>query len=177
MEQLLDIDWEQMFKLDTPILEIVIRGSVVYLSIFLILRFVLKRQAGAVGITDLLVVVFIADAAQNAMADDYHSISAGLLLVSTIILWSFLLDWLGYQFPVVQRVIHPPPLPLVRNGRMLRRNMKKELITEGELMTQLREQGIDDLSAVKFAYMEGDGYISVISHDMEHQGTRERRAG
>ena len=62
------IDWDKLFSLEAPFLEIVVRGSVVYLSLFFLLRYVLKRQAGSVGITDLLVVVLIADAAQNSMA-------------------------------------------------------------------------------------------------------------
>src|SRR3712207_8501617 len=54
------------------------------------------------------------------------------LFRSTIIFWSYFLDWLGYQFPQIQRFIHPAPLPLVRNGQMLQRNMRRELITKGE---------------------------------------------
>lgn len=177
MDNLLKVDWAKMFVPDTPIIEILLRGSIVYFFIFLLLRFVLKRQAGAVGITDLLVVVLIADAAQNAMADDYHSIPDGLLLVATIIFWSYTLDWLGYKFPRIQRFIHPPPLALVKDGRMLRRNMRKELITEGELLSQLREQGVDDIQAVKMAYMEGDGYISFITDDAKARGRRERQTG
>jgi uncharacterized membrane protein YcaP (DUF421 family) len=176
MDQLFKIDWGKMLLPDTSFLEIFLRGSIVYIAIFFLLRIVLKRQSGAVGITDLLVVVLIADAAQNAMADDYHSIPDGILLVATLIFWSYFLDWLGYRFPQVQRFIHPPPLPLVRNGQLLRRNLRKELITEGELMTQLREQGIADLKTVRSAYMEGDGYISVIKHeDSSPNGKRERR--
>ncbi len=125
------IDWAKMLFLDTPVLEIFIRGSAIYLALFFILRLVLKRQAGAVGVTDLLVIVLIADAAQNGMADDYHSIPDGILLVATIIFWSYALDWLGYRFPWFQRFVHPPPLPLVRNGELLWRNMRKELITKG----------------------------------------------
>ena len=59
---------------------------------FALLRFVLKREAGTLAITDLLVVVLIADAAQNAMADDYRSVPDGLLLVATIVFWSYALD-------------------------------------------------------------------------------------
>lgn len=177
MDNFLQVDWAKMFVPDTPIIEILLRGSIVYFFIFFLLRFVLKRQAGAVGITDLLVVVLIADAAQNAMADDYHSIPDGLLLVATIIFWSYTLDWLGYKFPRIQRLIHPPPLPLVKDGRMLRRNMRKELITEGELLSQLREQGVDDIQTVKMAYMEGDGYISLITDDAKARGRRERQTG
>ncbi|MGE5655543.1 MAG: DUF421 domain-containing protein [Actinomycetota bacterium] len=176
MNELFNVNWERLFIPDTPILEIFIRGSVVYFAIFFLLRFVLQRQAGVVGITDLLVVVLIADAAQNAMADDYHSISDGILLVATLIFWSYTLDWLGYKFPRCQRLLHPQPLPLIKNGRLLRKNMRRELITENELMSQLREQGVEELSAVKIAYMEGDGYISIIKHQENEQQRKERRA-
>lgn len=150
---------------ETPLLEIILRGSLMYIALFLMLRFILKRQAGTVGITDILVITLIADAAQNGMANDYSSIADGILLVGVIIGWSYLIDWLGYRFPRFQRIVHPKPLPLIKDGRMLRRNMRQELITEGELMTQLREQGIEDLGSVRSAFMEGDGRISVISNN------------
>ncbi len=78
--------------------------------LFMLLRFFLRRQAGTVGITDLLVVTLIADASQNAMADHYRSVPDGIMLVIVIITWSFLIDWLGYHFPTIQRIVHPPPI-------------------------------------------------------------------
>ncbi|HEY9697402.1 MAG TPA: YetF domain-containing protein [Trichocoleus sp.] len=171
----LQVDWASILTRDVPALEIITRGTIVYVALFLILRLVLKRQAGAVGMTDLLVVVLIADAAQNALAGDYHSIPDGILLVSTIIFWSYVLDWLGYHFPKMQRFIHPPPLPLIKNGQVLRHNMRKELITESELMTQIREQGVEDMKNVKLAFMEGDGYISIITTEEQAPVRNERR--
>lgn len=159
------VDWERMFVPSTPILEIVLRGTIMYLALFTLLRVILKRQSGAMGITDLLVVVLIADAAQNGMADDYHSVTDGVLLVAVIVGWNFALDWLGYRFPRIQRLVHPPSLRLVEDGRFLYRNMRKELITEEELMSQLREQGIDNVADVSAAYMEGDGRVSVIPRE------------
>jgi len=169
-----DINWEHVFVPNTPLLEIVLRGSVMYLGLFVLLRLVLKRESGAVGITDLLVVVLLADAAQNGLADDYRSIPDGLLLVVTIVFWSWALNWLGFRFPVFQGMIHPKPLPLIRDGRLLRRNLEKELITEGELMSQLRLQGVDDIAEVSAAYMEGDGRISVIQQNGASRGAQER---
>ena len=177
VNHLLNVDWHKIFIPDTPIVEIFLRGSLVYLALFILLRLVLKREAGTVGIADLLVVVLIADAAQNAMADDYTSIPDGLLLVGTIVFWSYALNWLGYRFPRLQRLVHPPPLPLVRDGRMLRRNMRQELITEEELMSQLRQQGVEDVADVRAAYIEGDGRISVIERDPEQHPATKRQMG
>ena len=172
----MNVDWGHVFGIHTPLLEILVRGSVVYLGLFLLLRLVLKRQAGAVGITDLLVIVLIADAAQNAMADDYTSITDGIILVTVIIFWSHALDWLGYKFPAFNTLVHPPPLPLVRDGMMIRYNMRRELISEEELQTQLREQGVMDVREVKAAHMEGDGRISVVPYSKDTHGQSRRPA-
>jgi len=144
-------------------LEIFLRGTIMYLALFAMLRVVLKREAGAIGVTDLLVIVLVADAAQNAMSADYTSITEGVVLVGVILFWSYALNWAGFRVPWVGRLVHPPPLELIKDGRMLRRNMEKELISEQELMSQLRQQGVDDIADVKRACIEGDGHISVVT--------------
>lgn len=169
------IDWRGAFVPTVPLAEIILRGSLIYLALFMLLRVVMKRQAGTVGITDLLVLMLLADATQNAMASQYKSITEGLVLVATIVGWDYAPDWLGYRFPRLQRFVHPPPLPLVKDGQMLRRNMRRELITEEELMSQLRLQGVEDLAPVKAVFMEGDGRISVLCHDTRARGAPERR--
>jgi uncharacterized membrane protein YcaP (DUF421 family) len=161
----MSIDWETLLVPEHSLLEIVVRGTVTYIGLFAILRFFLKRQSGVIGIADLLVIVLIADAAQNAMASEYKSLTEGALLVLTIVFWNFALDWLGYHFPVMQRFTRPPPLPLMRDGQFLRRNMRQEMITTEELLSQLRQQGIEDPAKVKKAFIEGDGRISIISYD------------
>ena len=155
------MNWDVLFVPTVPLGEIVLRGTLVYLGLFLMLR-VLRREAGDLGISDLLVVVLIADASQNAMASEYRSITEGLVLVATIAFWDYFLDWLGYRFAAVERLLRPAPLLLVKNGRMLKRNMKRELIRDDELMAQLREQGITTLDEVRQCYLEGDGHVSVI---------------
>lgn len=166
------VDWGELFAFEKPILEIFLRGTIVYLLLFTVLRVVLKRQMGAVGITDLLVVILLADAAQNAMAGDYKTIPDGILLVSTMVFWSYLLDWMGYRFAWFQRLVQSPPLPLVEDGELLHKNMRRELITRDELMSQLREQGVDDVADVKTAHMEGNGHISVVTKEGVDEGGR-----
>jgi uncharacterized membrane protein YcaP (DUF421 family) len=164
------VNWHDVFIPDTPVVEIFVRGTIVYLAIFALLRFVLARQSGNVGVSDLLVIVLIADAAQNAMASEYKSVPDGLLLVTTIVFWSYALDWLAYHFPTLRRLIHPRPLELIHDGKVNRRNLRRELITLDELKAQLREQGIEELDRVRCAFMEGDGRISVVNDEEEqHQ--------
>jgi uncharacterized membrane protein YcaP (DUF421 family) len=169
------VELGKIFLPSTPLLEIIMRGSIMYLTLFSMLRLVLKRVAGTIGMADLLMVVLIADAAQNALSADYRSITDGVILVITIVFWNYALDWIGFRFPRFQRFFHPPPLPLVRDGQLLRRNMRQELITIDELMSQLRQQGIEDLAQVKSAAIEGDGRISVVAYHEQLHGASSRR--
>src|SRR5689334_12604191 len=102
------IKWSAVFLPDTPVLEIIVRGSVTYLAIFILLRIVLKRQSGGnIGMTDVLVIVMLADASQNGMAGNYNSIADGILLVAVIIFWSYILDWLDFHWPFFRRILKP----------------------------------------------------------------------
>jgi hypothetical protein len=85
MTGFLGLDWSEIFSLSLPVTEIVVRGTVFYWFLFLVFRFVIRRDVGAVGIADILVVVIVADASQNAMAGEYKSIADGMVLVSTLI--------------------------------------------------------------------------------------------
>jgi len=164
MESILQVDWRSVFVPSASLAEIVARGTLVCLLLFFVLR-VLRREAGALGISDLLVVVLIADAAQNGMAGEYKSVTEGAVLVGVIAAWDFFLDWLGFRFPAVQRLLRPAPLPLVKEGRVLRQNLRKEMITMEELLSQLREQGVERVEEVKQCCLEGDGRVSVIKYE------------
>ena len=162
MESLFALDLERMFMPVHSLLEIFLRGTIMYLGLVAILRFLLRRQAGSVGIADLLLIVVIADAAQNGFSDEYRSITEGILLVLTIVFWDFAVDWLSFRFPALRKLMRSPPLLLVENGKPIRRNMRKESLNEEELMSELRQQGIERLDEVKRVYMEDDGHVSVI---------------
>ncbi|MGV0627420.1 DUF421 domain-containing protein [Mycolicibacter minnesotensis] len=151
-----------MFAFDTPPLEIFVRGTVIYITIYAMLRVVLKREAGTNGITDLIVVVLIADAAQNGMSGGYRSISDGILLVGVIIGWSYLLNWMAHRWPAVARILRPGPLLVIYNGEFLHRNMRKEMLSEDHVREQARKQGIADLSVVREGRMESDGQFSFL---------------
>lgn len=155
-------DWSAMFTFSISPLEIFIRGSIVYWFIFVLLRIAGRRDIGSFGVADMLVLVLIADAAQNAMAGEYKSIVDGLVLVSTIVGWTVLVDRVGYFFKPVGRLLSSNKVCLVHDGVLAKRNLRREYITEEELMSELRLKGIESLAQVHRAYMESDGNVSVL---------------
>ena len=160
-----NIDWEGIFTPTNSLMELVVRGTIMYFVLFGLLRLVLKRQAGGIGTTDILVIVLLAEVAGNGFATEYKSVVEGTVLVGTILFWSYTLEWAGHRFAAVERILHAPTLVLIDNGKMLRKNMRAELVTKEELMAQLREEGIEDCTQVKRACMEADGMISVIKKE------------
>ena len=94
-------DWRQMFVPSVSPLELVIRGSIMYLAILAAMR-IFRRQAGSLNTADLLVVVLVADAAQNGMASEYKSVTDGLVLVGTIYAWNYLLDAAAFRWRPIQ---------------------------------------------------------------------------
>ena len=165
MDLLFDVDWRHLFVPDKPLLQVFIRGTVIYVVIFFLVRLIPNRQVGGVGMNDLLLIVLIASAATNALAGDYKSITNGVVLVGTIVLWSYLFNWVGYRFPLFHRLFHPTPKALIRDGEIQHANMRRELVTEEELIGKLRRQGITKVQEVKEAHVEADGQISVVRRE------------
>jgi uncharacterized membrane protein YcaP (DUF421 family) len=158
----MSLDWHSLFIPTTPLLELVLRGTLMYFALLFALRLLGRRQVGSLSLMDLLLIVLIADAAQNAMAAEYRSLTEGLVLCGTLIGWNYFFDFLAFRSKWFARLLEPPPLPLVRDGQLQRRNMRKELLTKEEVLSQLREQGVEDISVVRMAYIEPDGAFSVL---------------
>ncbi len=164
-----------IFDIRVSIAELALRGTLVYWLLFLIFRFVLRRDVGAVGIADILLLVIIADAAQNAMSGGYTTFTEGAILVLTIVAWNWLLDWLSFRYAIVRRFANPRRITLVKLGVLQRRNLRREFVTVEELHEKLREQGVESLREVKAAYLEGDGQISVIRMSGDENSTGSRK--
>jgi len=155
------VDWSKLFIPSGSLLEIVVRGTVMYLLLFAAMRILPRRQVGGLVSADLLIVVLIADAVQNAMAGGYESITEGVALAAVIFGWATVIDWLDFKFPRLH-IASASALPVVRNGRFMRRNMAREQVSEEEILAALRQHGLESPERVAAAYIEGDGRFSVL---------------
>jgi uncharacterized membrane protein YcaP (DUF421 family) len=156
------VDWSEVFAFTVSPLELFVRGTLTYFFLFLLFRFVVRRDTGTLGPSDLLVLVIIADASQNAMAGDYQSVPDGFVLIATIVGWSWVLNFLSFRYPLVQRFTLPRPLCIVRDGVKQDAALRRELISDEELGEMLREHEVEDIAEVRRAYLEPDGQVTVI---------------
>lgn len=155
-------DLADIFGMTLPWLVLFVRGSVMYWFLVLVFRLILRRDVGSMGITDFLFVVLLGDAAQNGMIGEATSATDAIVLISTLVFWNVVIDWATYRWPAVEKLFAARRLLLVRDGKRQRRNMRREWISDAELMSKMREEGLEDLSRVKFMYLESDGEISLI---------------
>jgi uncharacterized membrane protein YcaP (DUF421 family) len=164
MNELNDL-WNSIIQPDINLGETILRGTIMYFAVFIIMRSTLRRTAGELSMLDFIFVLLVAGGAADAMVGGADSIGNGIVLILTIVAWNYALNTLSWYIPALERFTTPPPIQIVKNGEMMRRNMRREFVTEQELLAQLRESGIEDLSRVKSALLEGDGNISVIPYD------------
>ncbi|HYH10780.1 MAG TPA: YetF domain-containing protein [Thermomicrobiales bacterium] len=114
---------------------------------------------------DFIFVLLVANGAADSMTGGSVSIANSVVIIVTVIGWNYALNSLLWYIPAIQRLTAPPPLPVIKDGKMILHNMRKEFLTKDEPMAQLREEGIEDVSKIKAAHIEGDGNVSVITYD------------
>jgi uncharacterized membrane protein YcaP (DUF421 family) len=163
--------WAAVFVPDASLAESFLRGTVVYFALLVLFRVVLKRQTGGLGTADVLLIVLVSECVSPALSAEAKSVPNGLAAVGALLFWTYALDRLERHWPWLQRRLEASQVKLIADGKLLRENMAKEGVTEEELLSQVRQQGIDDPKKVKAAFIESDGSVSVIPAE---QGGGER---
>ncbi|MGD9617930.1 MAG: DUF421 domain-containing protein [Alphaproteobacteria bacterium] len=153
---------DDIFTLTKPLWEIVVRATAVYFGLAILMRVIPKRRTGSISPNDIITLVVIGGMATDAIMGGSETVTDVLLMIGMIVFWSYVTDAIEFYFPSLGRFLRDRQTTLIRNGRLLRRNMERGLITEDEPMAMLREEGASDLSMVQSACLEADGRISVI---------------
>ena len=155
-----------MFNLDiASALGITIRTIAVYLVVLLGLRLSGKREIGQMTVFDLVVLLLIANAVQNAMVGQDTSLIGGILAAVVLLGINAIVANLRLRWPRLRRLVEGTPTLLVLHGEVIPQHMRKEGIDEESLLAALREHGVAEISGVEMAVLEIDGSISVVPAD------------
>lgn len=137
-----------------------IRTVVLYLILIVVIRFMGKRQIGEMEPSEFVVAMLIADLASIPMQDNAISLFSGLVPILAVLALELILAVASMKIIAVRRLLCGKPVILIENGKMIQENLRRTRINLDELAGQLREQGILDLSSVKYAILETNGQIS-----------------
>ncbi|HET9951829.1 MAG TPA: YetF domain-containing protein [Candidatus Eisenbacteria bacterium] len=153
------------FTTGHPLLDIVARCLVVFLTLLVGLRLTGKRQVGQLTPFDLLLLLLLANAVQNAMVGPDTSLVGGLVAAATLFGVNAVVARVARSSGRAARILEGTPTLLIRNGDILEGNLSGEGITRADLLRALREHGVDDPALVRSAILEVDGSISVLRTD------------
>jgi uncharacterized membrane protein YcaP (DUF421 family) len=142
--------------------EIVLRTSAVYVALLIGIRVAGKRELGQMSPFDLVVVLIIANAVQNAMVGADTSLTGGLLAAFVLLLVNWIVGRLRLHIPWLNRDLTGHATLLVNDGHYIEQNMRREGIDEDDIAMAMREHGVDEVSQVQIAILEVDGTISIV---------------
>jgi uncharacterized membrane protein YcaP (DUF421 family) len=148
-----------------PLLDIAVRCLIVYLTLLVGLRLTGKRQVGQLTPFDLLLLLLLSNAVQNAMVGPDTSVVGGLVAAGTLFAANFVVAKIARGSGSAAELLEGTPTILIRNGDILESNLVQEGISRADLLRALREHGIDDPKLVRLAILEVDGSISVLRED------------
>ena len=144
-------------------MDLVFRAAVVFAFVFLVTRIVGRRQLSQLEPFDLILLVVIGDLVQQGVTQSDESVTGALIVISTIALLSVAVSWVSFRWRKIRLVTEGEPIVLVQNGRLIERNMRRELITREDIEEEARQQQITSLADLRWAILEDDGRISCIS--------------
>jgi uncharacterized membrane protein YcaP (DUF421 family) len=140
------------------------RALLVYVAMLVVIRVLGKRTVGNFTAFDLLVALMLGEVVDEIIYGDV-TLAQGFTAILVVAAAKYGTAWLTYWDHGVNKFLEGRPTELVRNGELVRRNLRGEMMNEKEVMAALRLQGISDLSEVKLALMEVDGQVSVIREE------------
>ncbi|HXU74653.1 MAG TPA: YetF domain-containing protein [Polyangia bacterium] len=155
-----------MWRPDAPVLALVVRAAIVYVFLGIALRVAGRRELAQMTAFDLVLLLILANALQNSINAGDNSLGGGLISAATLLALNFAVGEAVYRWRWFERLVQGRPLTLVRDGKLVMRNLKRERITIEELRSALRKQSVDGISRCKQAVLESDGTLTAVRDDV-----------
>ncbi|HEX5409103.1 MAG TPA: YetF domain-containing protein [Gemmatimonadaceae bacterium] len=164
--------WTDLLQPGTPYLEKVIRTVAVYIFLFLGLRLGGKRELGQLNPFDIIVLLVLSNTVQNAIIGNDNSLVGGLVGAVVLLLLNYLVVRFLFLHPKFDRLAEGKPIMLIKDGKILTKCLQREMITQRELVSAARRQGVHDLKQVEAARLEVGGALTFI---LKEPSTEEKR--
>ena len=159
-------------------MDIVLRASVTFAALYLLLRLLGKREIGQLTPFELVVIVVMGDLVQQGVTHNDFSLTGSILAIATFAFWALVMSWATYLSPRLETLLDGRPQVVIRDGELITANLRRDRITRGEVEAEMRLAGIAHMKDVAWAILETQGKISFIRKDdgEVHRGNEDRAA-
>ena len=160
-------------------MDIVLRASVTFAALYLLLRILGKREIGQLTPFELVVIVVMGDLVQQGVTHNDFSLTGSILAIATFAFWALVMSWATYLSPRLETLLEGRPQVIICDGELITANLRRDRITRGEVEAEMRLAGIARMKDVAWAILETQGKISFIRKDDGEiqQGKEDRAAG
>lgn len=146
-------------------MDIVLRASVTFAALYLLLRLLGKREIGQLTPFELVVIVVMGDLVQQGVTHNDFSLTGSILAIATFAFWALVMSWATYLSPRLETLLDGRPQVVIRDGELITANLRRDRITRGEVEAEMRLAGIAHMKDVAWAILETQGKISFIRKD------------
>ena len=146
-------------------MDIVARASVMFVVLYVLLRIMGKREIGQLTPFELVVMIVLGDLIQQGVTHNDFSLTGAILAISTFAFLAIMMSWITYLFPKAEKLLDGEPRVIVRDGQLLKENLRRDRITQSEVESEMRLAGIARMTDVAWAILEPQGKISFIKVD------------
>ncbi|HJO64721.1 MAG TPA: DUF421 domain-containing protein [Sphingomonas sanguinis] len=146
-------------------MDIVLRASVTFAALYLLLRLLGKREIGQLTPFELVVIVVMGDLVQQGVTHNDFSLTGSILAIATFAFWALVMSWATYLSPKLEALLDGRPQVIIRDGELIEANLRRDRITRAEVEAEMRLAGIAHMNQVAWAILETQGKISFIRKD------------
>jgi uncharacterized membrane protein YcaP (DUF421 family) len=146
-------------------MDIVIRATVIFVALYLLVRLLGKRELAQLTPFELIVLVVTGDLIQQGVTHNDFSLTGSILAVATFAFWASVLSWTTYLSRRAERVLDGIPRVIIRDGQLLGDNVRRDRLTTAEIESEMRLAGIPRIADVEWAIVEPRGRISFIKRE------------
>ncbi len=143
-------------------MDIVLRATVIFVALYLLVRLMGKRELGQMTPFELIVLIVIGDLIQQGVTQNDFSLTGAIIAIATIAFLAMVMSWASYLWPWAERLLEGEPRVIVRDGELLTANLRRNRLTRAEIESEMRLAGIGRMKDVAWAILETRGKISFI---------------
>ena len=143
-------------------MDIVFRAVFIFFVLYLLMRIIGRRELSSLEPFDLILLVVLGDAVQQGLTQDDYSLTGALLAIGTIAMLQLGVSYANFRFPRLRPLLDGEPIVVVRDGKPIEKNLRRERVTLDDLTSAMRQQNIAHIDEVQWAVMETSGAISFI---------------